>query len=608
MNGGPPRPPSDVLPPPGNGDRRRFRRVGWFGTRVLVHVLGWELLGGHVFGSARHARRRRLARAFCTLARELGGLFVKLGQYLSLRIDVLPVEVTEELAGLQDRMPAVPLADITRAVEGDLGRPLGELFGWFASAPVGCASLAQVHRARLHSGEKVVVKVLRPGTAALFEGDLSALARLIGWLKLIPRLRREIDLDQLLEEFTTVTRREMDLAGEGRNVERFGDDLRGNPCVCVPKVYWSLTGAGTLTMEDVSSLKVSDVAALDAAGISRAEVARQLACIYFHQIFISHFLHADPHPGNLFVQPLPHPGEGQGDARTPGDRAPHGRHRPFRVAIIDCGMAVAIPPPARVWLRDFVIGLGLRDARRVVQSYVTGGLLRPGVDVQRVEEMTEVLLEQFPEMMFGMLPGVERTGRFLREHEDLFADGYPFDIPMDLLFMYRALGLLGGVIRRLDPEFDLCAVATPFALRFLWEAWREEWRGRLSAVAGVGATLAKGTPELGQALAELYVALRAPDVLSRLAAPKPPAVARMGLSAKDRQGIHRLERSITRLTRTMATLGILALGVYLYTSAGAPPAHQGGRAVADHRAGAGLMCLAFASITFAWDVIRSIQA
>ena len=237
----------------------------------------------------------------------MGGVLIKLGQFLSARVDILPPEVTNELAGLQDEVPPAPFEAVAAEVEESLGQPLDELFTHFERKPLGAASLAQVHAARLPTGEEVVVKVLRPGIDVLVATDLAAFSRAVRWLKLSSSVRQRVDVSWIEREFAAVTRRELDLVTEGRSAERFAEDFAQDPGVVVPRVYWSHTGPRALTLDNVAAVKISDLAALDREGVDRREVARRVYGLYMRQFFITHFVHADPHPGNLFVRPLARP-------------------------------------------------------------------------------------------------------------------------------------------------------------------------------------------------------------------------------------------------------------------------------------------------------------
>jgi predicted unusual protein kinase regulating ubiquinone biosynthesis (AarF/ABC1/UbiB family) len=538
---------------------RRYRKMRRFVTRTFLQALWWDVLlalpGLSRFRRPAAERYQRIARRYRALAVEMGGVLIKLGQFLSTRVDLLPAAVIGELAGLQDEVPPHPFPPIVRQIEEDFGRPLAEVFPRFDAEPVGAASLAQVHRARLPSGEQVVVKVLRPGIEMLVETDLAATALAIRLLKLWRRLRRRVDLDRLNQEFRTVTRRELDLAAEGKNAERFARNFEDDRRLCVPRVYWEQSAGRTLTLEDVGYLKITGLAALEEAGIDRSQVARNLYQVYMRQIFVHHFVHADPHPGNLFIRPLPVAGETR---FAPGDPVPApagGGPRPFQLVFVDFGMMAEVPERLRAALREYLIGLGTRDAARVVRSYVDAGVLLPGADLRRLEQMHAALFDRFWGVRLGDLRDValaEARGLLL-EYRDLLYEA-PFQVQVELLFVGRAVGLLSGLSTQLDPTFDPWAETLPFAeqlaaeqLRRGWRDWRD-WR-ELASGLGVQATALLGLPRRVEAL------------LNR--AEQGGLEVQTALSPEARRTVERLDRAVRRLGWTVAAGALLVAGAVL---------------------------------------------
>lgn len=566
--------PPQILP--ARIDFRRYRKVRRFVTRTFLHVLWWDMFlnvpGLRRFRPPAVGRWARIARRYRTLAAEMGGVLIKLGQFLSVRVDLLPAEVTRELAGLQDEVPPERFADVVRQIEEDFGRPLAEVFSWVSPEPVGAASLAQVHPARLPSGEPVVVKVLRPGIDVLVETDLAAARLAFRLLKVSRNVRRRVDLDRLAGEIAATTRRELDLASEGRNAERFARDFRDDPRVAIPRVLWEASARRTLTLENVGYLKIADLRAIERAGISRTEVARLLYRIYMQQIFVHHFVHADPHPGNLFVKPLPLPGEGP---IAPGDPVPEGTGRPFQIVFVDFGMVAEIPEHLRGALREYAIGLGTRDASRVVQSYVSAGVLLPGADLARLEEIHEELFRRFWGVSIGSLRDValSEAGWFFREYRDLLYE-IPFQVQVDLLFASRAVGLLAGMTTQLDPEFDPWAETVPFAERLAREELRLGWRDLLHA----------GTIQL-QAL--LGLPSRVGSLVSRLE--RGTLTVQSTLAPEARKTIQRLDRSLRRASWMIVSAALLISGVMLRIDRPGEPA--------------GRWLLALSALTFLWGVL-----
>ena len=551
----------------GRIDFQRYRKLRGFVTRTFLHVLFWDVLlnvpgipGLRRFRRPALERWQRIARRYRALAVEMGGVLIKLGQFLSIRVDLLPQEILQELSGLQDEVPPEPFEKVVHQIEADFGRPLADLFSHIEPMPVGAASLAQVHAARLADGQEVVVKVLRPGIDVLVETDLAAVALALRLFRLSRRIRRRVNLGRLAEEISATTRRELDLAAEGRNAERFASDFAGDARVYIPKVYWEASAARTLTLENVGYIKVGDLPALERAGSRRDEVARVLYRIYMQQIFVHHFLHADPHPGNLFLRPVPAEGEAPfrpGEAVPP---PPGGGERRFQVVFVDFGMVAVIPERLRAALRSYVIGLGTRDAARVVQSYVDAGVLLPGADLRRLEEVHEVLFKRFWGVRIGNLRDVamSEASYFLREYRDLLFE-IPFQVQVDLLFASRAVGLLAGLSTHLDPEFDPWSETLPFARRLA----SEELRGGLSDTlreAVVQGRILLGLPQ------------RVETFLSRV--DRGNLSVQASLAPDTRRVIQRLERSIRRLGWMVVAAGLLISGVLVHADAPGEPYGQ----------------------------------
>ncbi|MEA2601944.1 MAG: hypothetical protein QOF89_2936 [Acidobacteriota bacterium] len=561
-------------------DFRRYRKVRRFVTRVFVHVVWWDVVlnvpGLRRFRRPALERYQTIARRYRMLAAEMGGVLIKIGQFLSTRVDLLPTAVIQELAGLQDEVPPASFAAILALIEEDFGRPANEIFSWIDPAALGAASLAQVHAARLPGGEPVVVKVLRPGIDVLVETDLAAARLALRLLKFWGRVRTRVDLSRLGEEITETTRCELDLASEGRNAERFAQDFADDRRVYIPKVFWQQSARRTLTLENVGYLKMADLAALDAAGIRRTEVARDLYRIYMQQIFVHHFVHADPHPGNLFVRPLPVEGElpfSPGDPVTTPVTAGDGSARPFQIVFVDFGMVAVIPERLRAALREYVIALATRDAARLVQSYVAAGVLLPGADLRRLEEVHEELFTRFWGVSVGNLTGValSEARYFVSQYRDLIY-ALPFQVPVDLLFAGRAVGLLAGIATSLDPEMDLWAETIPFGQRLAAEELRRDWRGLIR-----------------EGLLQLQVALGLPRRLETVLgqAERGTLTVQAGLAPEARRTVQRLERSVRQMAWMMLTAGLLIAGAVVH-GAGDP---------------AGRFMMAAAAVTFLWGIL-----
>jgi len=532
-------------------DRARYRRVRRFFLGVLAHFLWWDVVLAlpllRVVRRPALARWCRIAGRFRELAVELGGVLIKLGQFLSIRFDILPPEVIAELAGLQDEVAPVAFERITARVASEFGRPVAEVFRHISPDPLGSASLAQAHRAVSTDGRHMVLKILRPGIEQVVETDLRAIGQAFRWLKLYRPVRRRVDLDWLLDEFSRVTRTELDMLAEARHAERLAADLADEPDVHIPEIYRDFCRPRILASEDVSAIRISDVPALEAAGISPAEVARTLHRVYMRQVFETHFVHVDPHPGNLFVKPL--------DAAEGSDRnGPRwkGEGRPFVIAFVDFGMVAEIPRRLRQALREYAIGIARRDARMIVAAYQHAGALLEGADLRMLEETHEALFERFWGIRVGQLRDVALSEArfFLDEYRDVILEA-PFQFQADMLFVVRAVGMLAGLATRLDPEFDPWAGTIPFAERFA----RQELGRRSDRFLKQLETLARLLGSL-------------PDRLDRMlaAADRGGLPVQAALDPTARRLLRRLERAIARLSWTVLGCTLLLAAVICYTT------------------------------------------
>ena len=530
---------------------KRYRKVRWFFFKILLHIIWWDIFLNRpileYFRQPLIPRWQAIAGRYRLLALEMGGVLIKLGQFLSTRVDILPIEVTRELAGLQDAVPPVAIDEVITQIEADFGRPVASVFTWFDPQPLGSASLSQAHLATLATGEKVVVKILRPGIDVLVETDLAAITLALRWLKLYRHVSKRVNLDWLAEEFTNVTRNELDFVNEGHNAERFAKDFANDPQVEVPKVYWDYSAKRTLTLENVGYIKIGDLAAIEAAGISRAAVAKKFYSIYMTQCFVTNFVHSDPHPGNVFIRPLRHPDEPADTVFKPGDIAPYKANRPFQVVFVDFGMMATIPERLRVATREYAIALGTRDAYRMIQAYIKSGSLLPGADLKRLEEAHQAMFERFWGVRMGRLNDVAlaEAEHFVTEYRDLIQDA-PFQFQADMLFVVRAIGILSGMATNLDPEFDPWTETIPFAERLAQEEIQQNWRGWA-----------------GEALRWGQLLIKLPEQMERVLnlAQRGNLTIQTALAPDTRKMMIRLEQSIQQLTWVVLAVGLLIAGI-----------------------------------------------
>jgi ubiquinone biosynthesis protein len=305
---------------------------------------------------------------------ELGPTFIKLGQVLATRPDLIPMSLVEELRLLQDRVPPFPGEDAKREIERQLGRPVEQLFTRFDVVPLAAASIAQVHRATLDDGTEVVVKVRRPNLEQQIARDLDVLTSLAGLLEDNVPESRQFSPRAIADEFRRSIWREIDLTKEARNIERFARNFRGDRTVHVLRNYPQLSGKAVLTLEFIDGIKASDVATLEAAGIDRSDLARRGVEFVVKQIFQHGFFHADPHPGNIFVL------------------------RDGRIAPIDMGMMGVLDRDTRDALLELLVGLLLGDAGKIVALFRRLELVDERADLAGLRRDAQELLDVYREL------------------------------------------------------------------------------------------------------------------------------------------------------------------------------------------------------------------
>jgi len=488
----------------------RYRRILFFFGSVVLRVAVLDIFLSRIglrglSRRGRSARYRRMAVEFRRLAIQMGGVLIKIGQFLSARLDVLPEEIINELSGLQDEVPAERFDDVQRLAETELGAALGMRFEAFDRTPMAAASLGQAHRARLHDGNgnavPVVVKIQRPGIERLIATDLAALHVVGGWLMRYEPIRRRADVPALLAEFTRVLYEELDYIAEGHNAERFAANFRARPGVLVPGVIWSHTTRRVLTLEDVSAIKISDYDAITAAGVDRREVALRLFDTYLKQIFEDGFFHADPHPGNLFV----HPNNGAG----------------WGLAFIDFGMVGHVPDNLRQGLREAAIAVATQDGGRLVRSYQRLGVLLPGVDVALLERASTRAFSEFWGRSMGELRSISprQMRQFTGEFRELMYN-MPFQIPQDLIWLGRTVAILSGMCTGLDPDFNLWTNLEPYARKLVAEettgANLSYWLGELGTLAQGLIGLPRQTGTVLSRIERGDISVNVPDLADRV--------------------------------------------------------------------------------------------
>ena len=388
----------------------------------------------------RKAKRRR-ARAIWireTLL-HLGPTFIKVGQFFSTRADLFPSEYVEELSKLQDQVPAFGYEQVAAIVQQELGKPIEQVYSYFDPTPLAAASLGQVHRAKLKSGEEVVVKVQRPGLVRLFTIDLEIGRGIAEFFQHhTPWGGAGRDWIGIYEECRRTLWEEVDYLNEGRNADTFRRNFRDMPQIAVPKVYWRYTSPRLLTLEYLPGIKISDYEALSAAGLDRKALARLGAEAYLRQLLKDGFFHADPHPGNIAVKP-----DGT-------------------LIFYDFGMMGRLRPGIKEKLADMLAAVVAKNADQVVALLVELGVLVPTADLAPVRRSVQYLLDHFLDKPFSSKLDEISVAAI---SEDLYELAYeqPFRFPATFTFVLRALTTLEGLGKGLDPEFNFIEVAKPFA-------------------------------------------------------------------------------------------------------------------------------------------------
>ncbi|GAA5033264.1 ABC1 kinase family protein [Microbacterium fluvii] len=518
--------------------RARYRRIMRFALRYMVQTWWFELVLPRIgFGAlaerGRSARLVRIAERFHVLAVDLGGLMIKVGQFMSSRLDVLPPEITSELAGLQDEVPAVAFGEIRALAESELGQSLDSAYASFDEVPVAAASLGQAHRATLGDADaaatglrEVVVKVQRPGIEQIVEVDLSALRRVAALLSRVRAVREHVDLPALVEEFAHTSLEEIDYVHEAANAERFAAAFAGNPGVAAPTVVHERSTGRVLTLQDVTAIKVNDVEALRAAGIDPTEVAHAFAGVMFDQLFGNGFFHADPHPGNIFVTPLP--------------------NGTWRLTFIDFGMMGEVSDQLRGGLRKVLIAVAGRDGKGLVQAIQQVGALLPSAETGQLERAMTQLFGRFGGMGMAELREVdEREFRdFAVEFGDVVRE-LPFQLPENFLLIIRAISITSGMCSALDPEFNIWNAVEPYATQLLRDESGnivKQFGTQALSVAGTAVKLPGRIDEVITRLEDGTISVQTPKLDRRL---------------------EQLERMLRRVVSAVLFAGLLVGGVLL---------------------------------------------
>ncbi|HEY3413138.1 MAG TPA: AarF/ABC1/UbiB kinase family protein [Armatimonadota bacterium] len=503
--------------------RKRYSEIGQVLVRNGFYWLMAEWRLDEILGRVRNWRGRAKSPALTQPERvrnaldELGPTFIKLGQILSTRPDLLPPEYIAELSKLQDQARHEAFSDIAATIKRELGAPPEEVFRTFAVEPRAAASIGQVHDAVMLDGTHVVVKVQRPAIEAVVEEDLAILGDLARFLSKNSRIGKQYDLEGWVDEFAITLRNELDYVREGRNADRIRANFAADPSLLVPRIYWEHTTKRVLTMEEIAGIKISDLDALDAAGIDRASLAERCAHIAVVQVLDHGFFHADPHPGNFFVQ-------------SNGT-----------IALLDYGMVGQVEDRLGQSLVRLAIAVTRQDADGLVDELLALGAAPGPVDRGALRRDLKRLLQRYSGQPLGEVTAANVFGDITtvsRRHH--------LQLPSDLTLLTKVIAMDEGLGAFLDPDFNLLEFAKPYLKRF----WRRSHSLRvITRRAREGAIdMAEIGLDLPQRLRHLLVQLDRGElsVASRFEVPE--EVAR------------RFERAANRISISIIAAGI-AIGL-----------------------------------------------
>ena len=419
--------------------KRLFRNFVSFSLDKLIRLVRLIVFRGEE-GSDR--KEARLAKQSVWLRQSLIGLgptFIKIGQALGTRADLLPLAYVKELATLQDQVPEFSTAEAFARIEMELGRSLQECYAEIDSTPVASASLGQVYRARLSSGQEVAVKVQRPDLEQIISFDVAILYRIVKLTnRFFPKANENADWEGMLREFYATIFEEMDYVKEGRNADRFRYNFRTWRAIRVPKIYWSHTTPKVLTLEFIRGTKVTDVEGLRARRISAVKVNRLLVRTYLKQLLEDGFFHADPHPGNLLVMDSGH------------------------LAFFDFGMVGRITPRLQSQMIDAFFHVVGRDVHGLGQDIINLNFLKPGVNPETLRPVVEKLFTVYLNLKLGEIKFKELTYDLAEVVYE-----YPFRLPANFTYIMRALMTLEGIAIATDPGFSFFDTAKPYAKEFM---------------------------------------------------------------------------------------------------------------------------------------------
>ena len=383
---------------------------------------------------SRELERLPQATRFRLALEELGPTFIKLGQVLSTRPDIIPADVLEELEKLQDRIPAVPTDQIRAQVHRELGYPTEELFKNFEETPLATASIAQVHRGTLKNNKQIVCKIRRPNIESVIETDIDILMGLAYLVEKHLPGGNMYDPIGLVKEFRRTIHRELDFSREGRTMDRFAANFAADETVHIPKVFWDYTGQTVLTLEYVSGIKISQVDELKKAGYDLRVIAENGADNFLKQVFIHGLFHADPHPGNIHI--------------LPGNV----------ICLFDFGMVGRLDEDLKLFLTELLLCLLRRDVDQIISQLLYSGDLHDEANLKNLKHDLSEFIDDYYDIRLQDL----KIGKLLTDFIEILTE-YRIKFPSNLMLLARALFTMEGLGKQLDPNFNMVEQLKPFA-------------------------------------------------------------------------------------------------------------------------------------------------
>lgn len=503
----------------------RYREI----ARVLVqHGLGWTLgrlgLPEHLHRHAEVQPPEHAPVHIREMLEELGPTFVKLGQLLSTRPDIIPEVYVEELSKLQDTAPTVPFDQIKAVVESEFKVSLGTLYLDFDEIPVAAASLGQVHRARLHDGTPVIVKVQRPGIADVVDTDIEILRKRAAFLESHWDKARVYGVVEVVDEFATTIHEEMDYTREASNTDRLRESTESERGISVPRVYWDLTSRRVLTLEEMQGIKITDLVENPLPQIKMADIADRLASSFLKQIFVDGFFHADPHPGNILVSES---GE---------------------ISLVDCGMVRRLDVENKAGAIRMLIAFEEQNTRMLADEILYLGIYQTEVDVRRLTRDLAKVLRAYYDVRSRSV----NMGRLLARVLNVSVS-HGIRLPVVFAVIAKVLTGVDGLCSRLDSNFNFTQVAR----RFVGQAVRSELRSEAMPTS------------FYRAMASMRdLALALPEQLERLMRKAVEGTLRLEFK---HQGLEEVEETLARSANRISIALVVAgatIGSSVIVSAG----------------------------------------